>query len=100
MNMGGMPFEGIGYWGYDNFKKQHVLTWMDSMGTAPMAFIGGPFNAATKTYTSAGTWDAPGGPMNFRTVTTVKSDTEHTFEMTMPGPDGKDSTMKITYTKK
>src|SRR4029077_14266047 len=32
----GMPFEGIGYTGYDNVKQRYVGTWMDSFGTGLM----------------------------------------------------------------
>ncbi len=30
----GRPFNGIGFLGYDNFKKKYVSSWMDSVGTA------------------------------------------------------------------
>src|ERR1043165_7932011 len=36
----GMPFQGIGYTGYDNIKKQYVGTWMDNMTTAMMGSRG------------------------------------------------------------
>jgi hypothetical protein len=32
--MMGQPFSGVGYTGYDNYKKKYVGAWMDSMGTA------------------------------------------------------------------
>src|SRR5689334_22239372 len=32
----GMPFNGVGYTGYDNIKKQYVGTWMDNMSTSVM----------------------------------------------------------------
>ena len=35
-NFMGMPFEGIGYTGYDNVKKQYWGTWMDNMSTGMM----------------------------------------------------------------
>src|SRR5262245_16278320 len=36
----GMPFEGIGYTGYDNVQKKYVGTWMDSFGTGLMNSAG------------------------------------------------------------
>ena len=36
----GMPFEGIGYTGYDNVKKQYWGTWMDNMSTGMMTSTG------------------------------------------------------------
>ncbi|HEX5035017.1 MAG TPA: DUF1579 family protein, partial [bacterium] len=32
-NWDGQDFEGMGYLGYDNVKKEYVSTWMDSMST-------------------------------------------------------------------
>ena len=32
--MMGMPYTGIGFHGFDNFKKKHWSVWTDSMGTA------------------------------------------------------------------
>lgn len=32
-NMMGMPFEGLGLMGYDNYKKKYTSTWVDSMST-------------------------------------------------------------------
>src|SRR5262249_40356277 len=36
----GMPFEGIGYTGYDNPSKRYVGTWMDTFGTGLMNSVG------------------------------------------------------------
>src|ERR1051326_9179040 len=36
----GMPFEGIGYTGYDNVKKSYWSTWVDNMGTGVMTSTG------------------------------------------------------------
>ncbi|MBU0508644.1 DUF1579 domain-containing protein [bacterium] len=30
----GMPFQGVGYLGYDNFRQQYWMTWFDNMTTA------------------------------------------------------------------
>jgi len=39
-DMMGMPFQGIGIAGYDNVRKKHVSTWMDTMGTGIMVLEG------------------------------------------------------------
>ncbi len=36
----GKPFTGIGYNGYDNFKKQYTSSWMDDMSTGSMISYG------------------------------------------------------------
>ncbi|MFO0832778.1 MAG: DUF1579 domain-containing protein [Phycisphaerales bacterium] len=99
-DMMGQPFKGLGYWGYDTAKKEYAGMWVDTMSTSWSIFKG-QFDAATKTYTSTGTMDSPMGPMNMREVVTVTDDTHHTFDMYMPGPDGKEvKAMSIEYTKK
>ena len=35
-----MPFEGIGFTGYDNVQKRFVGTWMDTFGTGVMNSVG------------------------------------------------------------
>ena len=39
-NFGGMDFEGKGTTGYDNIKKEYVMTWMDNMSTSVSEFRG------------------------------------------------------------
>jgi hypothetical protein len=97
-----MPFEGIGYTGYDNLQKQFVGTWMDNMSTAAMV--------------STGSADKGGKSMSFKSemidpmsgkkmavkekITVVDADT-HIMEMWNPGPDGKMyKSMEIKYTRK
>jgi len=36
----GMPFHGLGYLGYDNFRQQYWMTWFDDMGTALLTAYG------------------------------------------------------------
>jgi hypothetical protein len=98
----GQPFSGIGYTGYDNYKKKYVGSWVDSMGTMIM--------------TSAGTADASGKQITFWStmddvvmkktmkvksqVTIVDAD-HHTYEMWGPAPDGKMfKTLEVQYTRK
>src|ERR1700693_2692208 len=53
--MGG-PFSGLGYTGYDNYKKQYLSTWMDTLGTATLVLTG-TFDKAGKILTSSGKMD-------------------------------------------
>jgi hypothetical protein len=36
----GMPFEGIGYTGYENVRKRYIGVWMDTFGTSLMYSVG------------------------------------------------------------
>jgi hypothetical protein len=101
-DMMGQVFEGIGYTGYDNYKKQYVATWMDTMSTAVMVMTGtdGP-GSTVMTFT--GTMDdvTTGKPTKYRSVFTKKDADHHMHEMYAPGPDGKEfKTMELHYTRK
>jgi hypothetical protein len=97
----GEPFSGMGYTGFDTGKKKYVGTWMDTMGTM-MLVMEGTADSAGKVITCTATMDDPmsGQKMTCRMVTTVVSNDKHTFEMYMPGPDGKEfKGMTIVYTR-
>ncbi|MGZ6988217.1 MAG: DUF1579 family protein, partial [Thermoanaerobaculia bacterium] len=52
----GQPFSGVGYTGYDNYKKKYVGSWMDSMGTMIMNSTG-TADPSGKKFTSWSTID-------------------------------------------
>lgn len=100
--MMGQPFEGIGYTGYDNFKKHFVGTWMDSMGTMVMVSTGHA-DASGKVLTFTGKMDdvAKGKSVTVREVTRVVDANHHVFEMYGPDSAGKEfKSMEISYTRK
>lgn len=96
------PFEGVGYMGYDNVKKQYFSTWIDSMSTMMMTTTG-KADAAGRILTFSGECADPatGKAQSIRSVVTVNGPNQHVFEMW--GPDmktGKEyKTMVITYTR-
>jgi hypothetical protein len=101
-NMMDQPFTGMGYTGYDLYKKEYVGTWMDSMGTGIMRSTG-KADPSGKTMTMTGTMDDPvqKKSMPFKEVVKVVDNDHHVFEMWSPGPDGKMfRMMEITYTRK
>jgi hypothetical protein len=100
--MMGQPFEGIGYTGYDNYKKHFVGTWMDSMGTMVMV-SSGHADASGKVLTFTGKIDdvVAGKTVTVREITRVVDNNHHVFEMYGPDPSGKEfKTMEIAYTRK
>ena len=100
---GGPPFEGKGFFGYDNFKKKYVSTWADTMSTA-ICISYGTCDQSGKTITLTGRADNPfTGKSNeqFKSITRVINENKHVFEWWGPDPDGKDyMLMEITYTRK
>jgi len=98
----GMPFSGIGYTGYDNYKKRYVGVWMDSFGTA-MFHTTGSFDASGKILTSTGRMDdfTSGKVITITEKMKIVNKDEIQFEMWGPDPNGKDYLMmKIDYTRK
>lgn len=99
---GGMKFQGLGYTGYDNFKKKYVGTWMDTMGTMMMTMIG-TVDASGKVFTGTSTIDdvVTGKPMKVRSVTRILDANKHVMEMFGPDPSGKEfKMMELVYTRK
>jgi hypothetical protein len=101
--MMGMPFEGVGINGYDNFKKKFVGTWIDNMGTAISA-MEGTVDASGKVLTMWGTMDEPTtGEKNKKVkyvMTSVNAD-KHTFEIYDVTTYGEKAPVAVmTYTRK
>jgi hypothetical protein len=98
----GMPFEGIGYTGYDNAKKQYFSTWFDNMGTGLMTSTGNTADKGkTFTFKSMMTDPMTGKDMPGETRVNVADADHNTFEMWGAGPDGKNfKMMEIAYTRK
>jgi hypothetical protein len=97
----GSDMKGIGYLGYDNAKKKYVATWMDTMSTMIMVMEGSA-DASGKVITTTTQMNDPtsGKPVSLRCVTTVIDQDKHTYEMFMPGADGKEmKILSIVYTR-
>lgn len=97
----GMPFNGIGFTGYDNVKKAYVGTWMDSFSTSVMLSTGQ--REGDGKYTFEGSMDDPmtGKPAPVKEVITVADNDHHTMEMWGPDPSGQMfRMMEIRYTRK
>lgn len=98
----GMPFEGVGYSGYDNVKKQYWGTWMDNMSTSMMTSTGS-VSADGKIWEFDATMADPmtGKDSVAKEKVTIADADHHTMEMWVPGPDGKMfKNMEIAYSRK
>ncbi len=98
----GMPYSGLGYSGYDNYKKKYVGVWMDTAGTAMMNSIGS-FNTGGKILRSTSRMDdfMTGKMVTIREMLTIVNNDEVKMEMFGPAPDGKEyRMMEIVYTRK
>ena len=101
-NFMGQSFEGLGYTGYDNVKKQYWGTWMDNMSTAMMMSTG--WMPDGKTWMFSGSMADPmtGGDSRMEERITVVDNDHHIMEMW--GPSMTDGTMykmmEIQYSRK
>ena len=101
-DVNGMRFEGLGYTGYDNFKKQYVGAWMDTMGTMMMPMTGSA-DPSGKVLTATSTIDdiTTGKKVVVREVTRIVDANKHIFEMYGADPSGKEfKMMEAVYTRK
>lgn len=100
-NFMGMAFEGLGFTGYDNVKKQYWGTWMDNMSTAVMYSTG--WSPDAKTFLFSGSMPDPmtGKDSRVEERITITDADHHTMEMWGPAPDGTMyRMMEIQYSRK
>ena len=100
-NFMGMPFEGRGFTGYDNVKKQYWGTWMDNMSTAMMLSTG--WMPDGKTFMFSGSMVDPMTAKDSRVEEklTVADADHHMMEMWGPAQDGTMyKMMEIQYSRK
>ena len=101
--MMGQPMNGIGYTGYDNFRKKYVSSWIDNMGTA-LSTMEGTMDKDGKTLTMWGKMDDPSTgekDKKVKYVTRVVDKDKHVFESYDVSAYGeKAPVMVITYTRK
>ena len=97
----GMPFEGIGFTGYDNVQKRYVGTWMDSFGTGIMDSVGVGKPSAKGMDFDSSCIDPSGKKVRFACKVRIKDANRHTYEMWTKGPGGKlFRMMLVEYTRK
>ena len=98
----GMPFEGLGYTGYDNVKKTYWSTWVDNMGTGVMTSTGSTGDGGKTWKFMSSMPDPMTGKDTPEESRLVVADHDHyTMEMWSPGPDGKMAKMmEIAYSRK
>lgn len=98
----GEPWEGTGYTGYDNIRKEYQSIWVDSMATGIM-WAEGDYDDATQTLTLNGTGSCPlTGEAHHKVRSEWKLiDKDHTvYTAYSAGKDGKEfKGMEIHYTR-
>jgi hypothetical protein len=85
----GMPFEGIGFTGYDNVQQRYVGTWMDTFGTGVMSSLGVGRPTDEKLDFVAEAIEPSGNKKVFDAIIRIRNHEHHSYEMWTKGPDGK-----------
>jgi hypothetical protein len=102
-DMMGMPMEGMGIMGYDNFRQVYQMIWIDNTST-PFYFATGTADASGKIITLLGKADDPvKGERNkdMKWVCRFENDTKIIFELWDSTGEGKFyKSMETVYTKK
>lgn len=101
--MMGMPFQGMGIYGYDNVIGKYVSTWIDNMGTGIMKSEGKADDSGKSILWQSTMSDPMTGKVSkSRMVTTIVDDDHHTMEMYGVPPGGKKEMkmMTIEYTRR
>jgi hypothetical protein len=100
--MMGRPYEGLGFVGYDNVRKEYASVWMDNMSTGLFRSTG-QYDKGSKTIKDEGTFSCPvTGEKNmwFRSEWKIAGKSKHVFSMFMKGPDGNEfKSMELVYTR-
>ena len=94
----GMPFEGIGYTGYDNVQKRYVGTWMDSFGTGLMNSLGVRRPTDQRMDFVSDVIEPSGKKKVYDSIIRIRDHAHHSYEMWTKGPTGKSyRTMLVEY---
>lgn len=98
--MMGMPFSGMGTFGYDNCTKKYWGTWVDNMGTG-LTHMSGTMEGNVVEYHGMMPDPMVGKLVPVRFVETMIDDDHFTLEMFGKGPDGKEFRgMKLEYSRR
>lgn len=98
----GMPFEGIGFVGYDNSTEQYEGFWIDNMGTMMLPLSKGSLNEEGNIFTMERPYDDPSGAWTKMVDrTTIHGPDHHTFEMFFADDNGNEyKTLNIEYRRR
>jgi hypothetical protein len=98
----GQPFEGIGYTGYDNIRKEYSSVWMDSMSTTMMSSTS-QYDPATNSVNETGSFACPmtgESHRAFKGKISLGDGKSYKYEMWSKHTDGTEfKNMEIVYTK-
>jgi hypothetical protein len=94
----GMPFEGIGYTGYDNVQQRYVGSWMDTFGTGMMTSVGVGRPTDDRIDFSCEAVEPSGQKRIFEAIIRIRDHAHHSYEMWTKDPNGKKyRTMIVEY---
>jgi hypothetical protein len=99
--MMGMPYEGMGLTGYDNYRNMYTSLWTSNMGTNMIAMTGA-LDPSGKVFTYYGEMDEPMLKITGRTIkyiATIKSPDQYVFEVIDLHATDNYKVFEITYNR-
>ena len=96
-----VPYQGMGFTGYDNYRNVYIGSWMDDLGTTMYTWKG-TVDPSGKVFNFYGEMDEPGKKMTGRMVnyrTTIVNHDKHVFEMFDLAAGSDFKVFEITYTR-
>jgi hypothetical protein len=97
----GMPFRGVGLYGYDAFEKKYTSAWLDTTSTAICTYLG-VYDEKKDLVDFVGEYGDPwtGVKMKIRGVTRFLGEDKHALELYMPTDKGGErKLLEIVYTR-
>ncbi len=93
----GMPFEGMGFTGFDNVRRKYIGVWMDTFGTGLMHSIStGTPNDQRIDFTCEAI-EPSGDKRIFEAIVRISGHEKHSYEMWTNGDKGMYRVMLIEY---
>jgi hypothetical protein len=93
----GMPFEGMGFTGFDNVRRKYIGVWMDTFGTGLMHSIstGNPTDQRIDFTCEA--IEPSGDKRIFEAIVRINGHEKHSYEMWTKGDKGMYRVMLVEY---
>ncbi len=93
----GMPFEGIGFTGFDNVRQRYVGMWMDTFGTGIMNSISTGKPTDKRIDFTCEAIEPSGQKRIFEAIVRINGHEHHSYEMWTKGDKGMYRVMLVEY---
>jgi len=93
----GMPFEGMGFTGFDNVRRKYIGVWMDTFGTGLMHSVSSGTPTDQRIDFTCEAIEPSGDKRIFEAIVRISGHEKHSYEMWTKGDKGMYRVMLIEY---